>query len=71
MAESDFKTAESMLPAAWDPANLGRATSGAAAGFLPGLAWQRYDWPGVAILALAALSLGTLALCVRSTSRPS
>jgi YNFM family putative membrane transporter len=45
--------------------------AGAAAGFLPGLAWQRYDWPGVAILALAALCLGTLALCVRSTSRPS
>jgi YNFM family putative membrane transporter len=45
--------------------------AGAAAGFLPGLAWQSYDWPGVAILALAALGLGTLALCVRSTTRPS
>ena len=45
--------------------------AGAAAGFLPGLAWQSYDWPGVAILALAALSLGTLALYVRSTTRQS
>jgi YNFM family putative membrane transporter len=43
--------------------------AGAAAGFLPGLAWQRYDWPGVAILALAVLSLGTLALCIRPTTR--
>ncbi len=34
VAESDLKNAELLLPAAWDPANLGRATAGAAAGFL-------------------------------------
>jgi predicted MFS family arabinose efflux permease len=32
--------------------------AGAAAGFLPGLAWQRWEWPGVAACAAAALALG-------------
>src|SRR4051812_18898316 len=45
--------------------------AGAAAGFVPGLAWQRHGWPGVAILALAVLLLGTLALCIRPATRPS
>jgi YNFM family putative membrane transporter len=45
--------------------------AGAVAGFLPGLAWQSYDWPGVAVLALAVLSLGILALCVPLRTRPS
>jgi MFS transporter, YNFM family, putative membrane transport protein len=36
--------------------------AGALAGFVPGLAWQHHGWPGVAVLALAALALGLLAL---------
>jgi MFS family permease len=32
--------------------------AGALAGFVPGLAWQAWEWPGVAALALAALGLG-------------
>jgi hypothetical protein len=34
VAESDLKNAELLLPATWDAPNLGRATSGAASGFL-------------------------------------
>jgi hypothetical protein len=34
VAEADFKMAQSLLPASYDDANLGRATSGAATGFL-------------------------------------
>jgi YNFM family putative membrane transporter len=45
--------------------------AGALAGFIPGLAWEKWDWPGVAILALAVLGLGVIGLCARSTSRPS
>lgn len=33
-AEADFKEAQILLPETWDPAFLGRATSGAATGFL-------------------------------------
>jgi MFS transporter, YNFM family, putative membrane transport protein len=36
--------------------------AGAVAGFVPGLAWQRWQWPGVATLALAALAPGAAAL---------
>jgi MFS transporter, YNFM family, putative membrane transport protein len=36
--------------------------AGAAAGFLPGLAWQRWDWPGVASAAVIALIVGFAAL---------
>jgi MFS transporter, YNFM family, putative membrane transport protein len=39
--------------------------AGAAAGFLPGLAWQRWDWPGVAACAAAALTVGFAALVLR------
>lgn len=34
VAEQDFKMAETLLPATWDEDNVGRATSGAAEGFL-------------------------------------
>jgi MFS transporter, YNFM family, putative membrane transport protein len=36
--------------------------AGAAAGFLPGLAWEQWGWPGVALAALAALAVGLAAL---------
>lgn len=36
--------------------------AGAAAGFLPGLAWERWAWPGVAACAAAALAVGFGAL---------
>lgn len=36
--------------------------AGALAGFVPGLAWQAWEWPGVAGLALAALGLGLAGL---------
>ena len=35
---------------------------GALAGFVPGLAWQAWEWPGVAGLTLAALGLGLAGL---------
>jgi len=35
---------------------------GALAGFVPGLAWQAWEWPGVAGLALAALGIGLAGL---------
>jgi hypothetical protein len=34
VAEDDFKKAQALLPEKWDDANVGRATSGAATGFL-------------------------------------
>lgn len=34
VAEADFKQAQTLLPASWDNDNIGRATSGAATGFL-------------------------------------
>jgi len=34
VAEGDFKQAQTLLPSTWDDANVGRATSGAATGFL-------------------------------------
>ncbi len=37
-------------------------TAGAVAGFVPGLAWERVQWPGVAALAVAALAVGLVAL---------
>jgi MFS transporter, YNFM family, putative membrane transport protein len=36
--------------------------AGAAAGFLPGLAWQSWEWPGVAGCAALALAIGFAAL---------
>jgi MFS transporter, YNFM family, putative membrane transport protein len=36
--------------------------AGAAAGFLPGLAWEQWGWPGVALAALAVLAVGLAAL---------
>jgi MFS transporter, YNFM family, putative membrane transport protein len=39
--------------------------SGAMASFLPGLAWQRWRWPGVAACAAVALTVGFAALLVR------
>jgi YNFM family putative membrane transporter len=44
--------------------------AGAAAGFLPGLAWERWEWPGVAACAGGALALGLGALLVRRTVVP-
>ncbi len=40
VAEDDFKKAETLLPATWDDANIGRATSGAA---------RRISWQVVSI----------------------
>ncbi len=42
-------------------------TAGAVAGFVPGLAWERVQWPGVAALAVAALCVGLLALLTSPT----
>jgi YNFM family putative membrane transporter len=36
--------------------------AGAVAGFVPGLAWERWGWPGVVAFALGALSVGLAAL---------
>lgn len=44
--------------------------AGAAAGFLPGLAWERWEWPGVAACAGGALALGLGALVARRQGRP-
>ncbi|MEA2361138.1 MAG: transporter, family, putative rane transport protein [Thermoleophilaceae bacterium] len=44
--------------------------AGAAAGFLPGLAWERWEWPGVAACAGGALALGLGALLARRTVFP-
>jgi YNFM family putative membrane transporter len=38
--------------------------AGALAGFVPGLAWQSWAWPGVAALALGVLAVGLAALLV-------
>ena len=43
--------------------------AGAAAGFLPGLAWQRWEWPGVAFSAAIALAVGFAALLVPRPTR--
>jgi YNFM family putative membrane transporter len=43
--------------------------AGALAGFVPGLAWQHQRWPGVAVLALAALGIGLAALARAPSSR--
>ena len=43
--------------------------AGAAAGFLPGLAWERWGWPGVAGCAAAALAVGFGALLRRQAPR--
>ena len=43
----------------------------AVAGFVPGLAWQQWRWPGVALIALGVLAVGTLGVWARSTTRPS
>lgn len=37
-------------------------SAGAVAGFVPGLAWEEVQWPGVAALAVAALCVGLAAL---------
>ena len=36
--------------------------AGAVAGFVPGLAWEEWGWPGVALMALGALAAGLAAL---------
>jgi MFS transporter, YNFM family, putative membrane transport protein len=38
--------------------------AGALAGFVPGLAWQSWAWPGVVCLALGVLAVGLGALLV-------
>jgi MFS transporter, YNFM family, putative membrane transport protein len=43
--------------------------AGAAAGFLPGLAWQAWAWPGVAACAAAALAIGFAALLAPARGR--
>jgi YNFM family putative membrane transporter len=43
--------------------------AGAIGCWLPGLAWQRWDWPGVAGMALAAYALGLTALAVALARR--
>jgi YNFM family putative membrane transporter len=57
--------------AAAGPADRGSASAiyfsfyygaGALAGFVPGLAWQAEDWPGVVAVAAPALALGALGL---------
>ena len=45
-------------------------TVGAAAAYLPGLAWEAWDWPGVAVLGLAVVGAAALVL-VSSTDRAS
>jgi MFS transporter, YNFM family, putative membrane transport protein len=45
--------------------------AGAAAGFLPGLAWQRWEWPGVAACAAIALAVGFTALLAPGSTRES
>jgi MFS transporter, YNFM family, putative membrane transport protein len=40
--------------------------AGAAAGFLPGLAWQRWEWPGVAACGGVALAIGFAAMLARA-----
>jgi YNFM family putative membrane transporter len=45
-------------------------TVGAAAAYVPGLAWERWDWPGVALLGLAVVGAAALVL-VSSTDRAS
>jgi MFS transporter, YNFM family, putative membrane transport protein len=44
--------------------------AGALAGFVPGLAWQAWKWPGVAGVSLGVLALGLAALA-SGTHRPS
>jgi YNFM family putative membrane transporter len=43
--------------------------AGAIGCWLPGLAWQRWEWPGVAAMALAAYALGLTALAVALSGR--
>jgi MFS transporter, YNFM family, putative membrane transport protein len=43
--------------------------AGALAGFVPGLAWQEFAWPGVAVLAVAVLALGLTGLALPLPSR--
>lgn len=38
--------------------------TGAVAGYLPGLAWERYGWDGVAIMGLSALALAATVLAL-------
>jgi len=45
-AEADFKQAQTLLPESWDPAFLGRATSGAATGFLGKLYLYNENYSG-------------------------
>ena len=43
--------------------------AGALGGYLPGLAFERWEWPGVAALALLAYALGALAVVVLASPR--
>lgn len=46
-------------------------SAGALAGYLPGLAWQAWGWPGVVILSLAALGAGlTVQAVAAARTRP-
>jgi YNFM family putative membrane transporter len=45
--------------------------AGAAAGFLPGLGWQRWGWPGVASSAAIALAVGFAGLLAPGSTRES
>ena len=38
--------------------------AGALGGYLPGLAFERWEWPGVAVLALAAYAVGFTAVAL-------
>jgi YNFM family putative membrane transporter len=43
--------------------------AGAAGGFVPGLAWETWGWPGVTAVVLASFTLSLLALSVIVRSR--
>jgi MFS transporter, YNFM family, putative membrane transport protein len=43
--------------------------AGSAGGYLPGLAWERFGWPGVALSGFAALLLAAATLVAPSTRR--
>lgn len=44
--------------------------AGALGGYLPGLAFEAWEWPGVALLALGAYALGALAVLVVRPAEP-
>ena len=44
--------------------------AGAAGGYLPGLAWEAWDWPGVAAVALAGLAVALALLAAHRAPAP-